>query len=242
VKVGQLYLAAVPGEFTIMAGHRLRKTIADELRVPLADVILAGYANSYAGYVTTPQEYDQQHYEGGGTHFGRWTLPAYQQEFAGLAAALRDGRPAPASDGTPRDLNGKQLNFQTGVVFDDKPIGKSFGSVSVDANAAYQRGQTVAIEFWTGHPKNNLRRNGTFLEVQRQQNGQWVAVADDGDWSTTYRWVRSGIANSLAKISWTIPADTPAGTYRIVHHGDYKNGWTGRIAPFSGTSRTFTVS
>jgi neutral ceramidase len=241
LKVGRLHLAAVPAEFTIMAGYRLRRTVADELRVPVTDVILAGYANSYSGYVTTPQEYDQQHYEGGSTQFGKWTLGAYQQEFAALAASLRDGRPSPAGDGSPRDLTGKQLNFQTGVVFDDKPIGKSFGSVNVDANAAYQRGQTVAVEFWTGHPKNNLRRGGTFLEVQRQQGSTWVPVADDGDWSTIYRWARSGLANSLAKISWTIPSDTPAGTYRIVHNGDYKNGWTGQIHPFTGRTRTFTV-
>ncbi len=242
VKVGPLYLAAVPGEFTIMAGYRLRKTVAEELRVPIADVILSGYANSYAGYVTTPQEYDLQHYEGGATHFGKWTLPAYQQEFAGLAAALRDGRPAPASDGMPRDLNGKQLNFQTGVVFDDAPIGKPFGSMNVDANASYQRGQTVTTEFWTGHPKNNLRRGGTFLEVQKQQGTSWVTVADDGDWSTMYRWARSGIANSTAKITWAIPSNAAPGNYRIVHYGDYKNGWTGKISPISGTSRTFAVS
>lgn len=242
VKVGQLHLVAVPAEFTIVAGYRLRKTVADELRVPVQDVVLSGYSNSYHGYVTTPEEYDLQHYEGGSTHFGKWTLPAYQQEFAALAASLRDGRPAPADDGAPRDLTGKQLNFQTGVVFDDAPIGKPFGSMNVDANPSYQRGQTVATEFWTGHPKNNLHRNGTFLEVQRQQGNSWVTVADDGDWNTTYRWVRNGIAFSLAKIAWTVPADTPAGTYRIVHHGDYKNGWTGRIHPFTGTSRTFTVS
>jgi neutral ceramidase len=242
IKIGQLYLAAVPGEFTIVSGYRVRKTVADELDVPVENVILSGYANSYAGYTTTPEEYDQQDYEGGSTHFGRWTLPAYQQQFAGLAASMRAGRDAPADDGTPRDLTGKQLNFQTGVVFDDKPLFKSFGSVNVDAQATYQRGQAVAVEFWTGHPKNNLRRGGTFLEVQRQVGNGWEIVADDGDWSTTYRWVRSGVANSLAKIAWTIPANATPGTYRIVHYGDYKNGWTGKVSPFTGTSRTFTVS
>jgi neutral ceramidase len=34
---------------------------------------------------------------------------------------------------------------------------------------------------------------------------------------------------------------TPAGTYRIVHHGDAKN-LLGTITPFTGTSRTFTVT
>jgi neutral ceramidase len=241
LKVGSLYFAGVPAEFTIVSGLRLRRTIAAELGISADNVILAGYANDYAGYVTTPEEYDAQHYEGGATHFGRWTLPAYQQSFAGLADAMRDGTASPTDDGPLLDLADKQLNFQTGVVFDDKPLGKDFGSVNTDASTSYKRGDTVSVSFWTGHPKNDLHRNGTFLEVQRQVNGQWVRVADDNDWSTTYRWARSGIANSTATITWEIPTDTPAGSYRIVHFGDYKNGWTGKISPFNGASRTFTV-
>jgi hypothetical protein len=44
-----------------------------------------------------------------------------------------------------------------------------------------------------------------------------------------------------AQITWTVPAGTPAGTYRIVHHGDAKN-LLGSVTPFTGTSRTFTVN
>lgn len=33
-----------------------------------------------------------------------------------------------------------------------------------------------------------------------------------------------------------------AGTYRIVYFGDYKNGLTGKINAFTGTSGTFTIS
>ena len=40
-------------------------------------LVVAGLSNAYAGYVTTAEEYDKQHYEGGSTHFGRWTLAAY---------------------------------------------------------------------------------------------------------------------------------------------------------------------
>ncbi|MDQ1656515.1 MAG: neutral ceramidase, partial [Cryptosporangiaceae bacterium] len=35
--------------------------------------------------------------------------------------------------------------------------------------------------------------------------------------------------------------DTPPGTYRIVHYGDSKS-LLGTITPFTGASRTFTVS
>lgn len=99
----------------------------------------------------------------------------------------------------------------------------------------------MTVSFVTGHPKNNLHRNGTFLEVQRQVGSQWQRVADDGDWETTYRWERTGLADSKATITWRIPAAAAPGTYRVVHHGDAKSV-TGTITPFTGTSRAFSVS
>ncbi|CRK61939.1 FIG01123778: hypothetical protein [Alloactinosynnema sp. L-07] len=240
VKLGQLHLVAMPAEVTIVSGLRVRRTVAAELGVPIENVLIQAYANDYSQYVTTPEEYDKQQYEGGSTLFGRNTLPAYQQEFAKLAQSLRTGTPLAAGP-TPGKPPFTDLNLQTGVVFDDKALTQKFGQVLTQPSAAYQRGQTVTVKFVTGHPKNNLRRNGTFLEIYRQVAGQWVRVADDGDWSTRYRWERVGVANSEATITWAIPADTPPGSYRVVHHGDWKSGWTGAISPFTGTSNTFTV-
>ncbi|GAA3573094.1 neutral/alkaline ceramidase [Kribbella ginsengisoli] len=237
VKLGQFYLVAMPGEVTIVAGLRLRRTVAGELGVPIENVLVSGYSNAYSSYVTTPEEYQLQQYEGGSTLFGKYTLPAYQQEFAGLAKALKAGTPVPPGTHPPKPITA-ELNLQTGVVFDAPPPFKSFGQVLTDAAPQYQRGATVSVVFVTGHPKNNLHRNGTFLEVQRQVGGQWQRVADDGDWNTTYRWERGGLADSKATITWKA---TEPGTYRIVHHGDSK-ALNGTITPFTGTSRTFTVS
>jgi neutral ceramidase len=241
VRIGPLHLVAVPGEVTIVAGLRIRRSVATELGVPLENVLIQGYANEYSQYVTTPEEFDLQQYEGGSTLFGRNTTPAYQQEFGKLAASLKAGT-ALAAGPTPGKPPFTDLNLQTGVVFDDKNLWHSFGQVLTEPSATYQRGQTATAVFVTGHPKNNLHRNGTFLEVQRLANGTWARHADDGDWSTRYQWKRVGVANSEATVTWQIPADTPAGTYRVVHHGDWKSGWNGAITPFTGTTRTFTVN
>ncbi|WP_436494235.1 neutral/alkaline ceramidase [Actinokineospora sp. HUAS TT18] len=241
VKLGQLHLVAMPAEVTIVSGLRIRRTVAAELGVPIENVLIQAYANDYSQYVTTPEEYDKQQYEGGSTLFGRNTLPAYQQELAKLAQSLKAGT-ALAAGPTPGKPPFTDLNLQTGVVFDDKDLFQRFGQVLTQPAAGYQRGQTVTAKFVTGHPKNNLHRNGTFMEVQREIAGQWVRVADDGDWSTRYRWARVGIANSEATITWDIPANTPPGRYRVVHHGDWKSGWTGAITPFTGTTDPFTVS
>ncbi|WP_374352203.1 neutral/alkaline ceramidase [Chitinimonas sp.] len=242
-RLGQLAIVAAPGEFTIMSGRRIRETVAQTLGIPFDNVIFAGYANAYSGYIATPEEYDAQHYEGASTHFGRWTQPAYQQLYHDLAVALRDGKPVDAGP-SPRDLSGKQTSLQTGVVLDNTPIFKRFGQLERDAGAAYARGQTVEVWFWTGHPKNNLRRGDTFLSVERWNGNGWQRVADDDSYDTIYRWVRIDAVwgTSQARISWKIPADAVPGQYRIVHYGDYKNGWNGQINGLSGSSRTFSVN
>lgn len=241
MKLGELYLVAAPGEFTITAGLRVRRTVAERLGVPLDRVLLQGYANAYSQYVTTPEEYDTQNYEGGSTLYGRYTLPAHQQEYARIAESLREGTELERGTAPP-DESGRQFTFQTGVVYDNPPAGKAFGTVLRAPDSSYARGATATVEFATGHPKNNVRRGSTFLEVQRLENGSWQRVLDDGDWETTYRWTRlNGLTGtSKATVTWDIAPDTAPGTYRIVHHGDARS-LLGKITPFTGATGTFTV-
>lgn len=97
--IGNAGMSAVPHEFTTVAGLRTRATIGDRLAPMGVDkTILAGYANAYAGYVVTPEEYTVQDYEGASTHFGKWTLPAWQTWFARLAEELCAREPDQALD------------------------------------------------------------------------------------------------------------------------------------------------
>ncbi|MCP5525527.1 MAG: neutral/alkaline non-lysosomal ceramidase N-terminal domain-containing protein [Verrucomicrobiales bacterium] len=100
LKVGDLAILSVPAEFTAMAGWRLRQTVESELE-PGVRTIVAGLSDAYAGYVTTFEEYaylddGYQTYEGASTHFGPFTLVAYQEQFAGMAASIRQDRPHPS--------------------------------------------------------------------------------------------------------------------------------------------------
>ncbi|MCY1017377.1 neutral/alkaline ceramidase [Pyxidicoccus sp. MSG2] len=246
VTVGNLALVAVPFELTTMAGRRLRRTVQERLApMGVTEVVIAGLANDYAGYVATREEYSRQAYEGASTHFGPWTLAALQQGFDGLAAALRDGQPVPPGP-TPRDLRSVQTSLQPGVVFDDKLLWVDFGDIVTDARATYARGDTVSVTFWGGHPKNDLRLEGTYLRVQRREpDGAWRDVADDSAWETRYRWRRENCVPTLAcsyvTVEWDVPADAAPGTYRLVHEGNWKSGWDGRVRPYSGASRAFSV-
>ncbi|KAG9092439.1 hypothetical protein FS749_015747, partial [Ceratobasidium sp. UAMH 11750] len=99
MRVGQLVILIVPGEFTTMAGRRIRESVRAKLISSGvigndAYVVLAGPANTYSHYVTTREEYGIQRYEGASTIYGPFTLEAYQNLYTGLVNYLADGAAA----------------------------------------------------------------------------------------------------------------------------------------------------
>lgn len=89
LRIGDLAIAAVQGEPTMVAGLRLERTARRALAgLGVRDVVVAGYANAYAGYTTTAEEYVSQAYEGGSTLFGQWSLAATQTVLARVCARL----------------------------------------------------------------------------------------------------------------------------------------------------------
>jgi neutral ceramidase len=84
-RLGPLRLAALPGEFTTVAGRRIAAALAPP-GGSREDVVLIGLAHDYAYYFTTPEEYDLQHYEGSSTLYGRWSATHVQHRLSRLAA------------------------------------------------------------------------------------------------------------------------------------------------------------
>ncbi len=240
LRLGPLYLIGIPGEVTITAGLRLRRTVAQIVGAALADVLVAGYSNGYIHYVTTPEEYEEQQYEGASTLFGRWELPALMQTAATLATAMRDG--APVIEGPPTtDLSGRGRRRRDRATLDVAPPGKSFGDVVVTPRPAYSAGQRVTVVFVGANPNNLLHRGGTYTEVQQLAGKAWGRIADDGDWDTRFSWARTGRGGSEVTVSWSIPESAANGEYRIVYHGDALVA--GReLQAFSGTSASFRVN
>ena len=241
LRIGNLVLLGTSFELTTMSGRRLRKSVLEILKNSGIDnVVLATYANTYSGYVTTKEEYDTQQYEGASTHFGPHTLMALQQEFGKLATALKDGKNISGGP-TPRDLSSEQTTLQTGIITDTQPMPWiPFGSTQTDVDSSYKPGSTVKVIFWGAHPKNNLRTQSTFLEVQKKEGENWLTIYNDNDVCTIYEWKRDFIANSKITITWNIPADIKSGEYRICHFGDSRDG-AGKIKSYTGISSTFKI-
>ncbi|KAJ6309910.1 hypothetical protein OIU76_014785 [Salix suchowensis] len=223
LRVGQLVILSAPGEFTTMAGRRLRDAVKTVLMSSGHEeynsnvhVVIAGLTNTYSQYVTTIEEYEMQRYEGASTLFGPHTLSAYIQEFKKLAAALTSGRsvePGPQ----PPDLLNKQISLLTPVVMDATPPGVHFGDCSSD----------VPSPLW----RSSKERKAGF------------PAYDDDDFCLLFKWSRPSklSTRSHATIEWRIPQSATPGVYRIRHFGAAKSLF-GSIRHFTGSSSAFVVT
>lgn len=244
MKIGQLGILAAPAEFTVMAGRRSRQVVEENKDTGIEYTVFSGYSDAYAGYVTTKEEYDTQQYEGASTHFGPWTEAAYRQQFHRLAMKMVNpkGKYWPSEEPEAPIKKPVSSDKTVTVLFDDKPLWVDFGQVIKDAKNKYQSGETVQVEFWGAHPNNNVRTGGSYLVIQKLQEGKWIDKFYDRDTCTKLVWKRDGVSFSKIHINWLIPEHQEGGFYRIVHLGDWKNGWTGKISGYKGISKKFLVN
>merc|ERR1711970_618030 len=126
LRIGQVLLLAVPGEFTTMAGRRLREAVAETAGIEGSKVVVAGLSNTYTHYITTWEEYQKQRYEAASTIYGPHTLLAYIQQFDRITKAMTMGESV--EPGTPPpDLSGQEISFVPGVLLDSPAPGHHFG-------------------------------------------------------------------------------------------------------------------
>ena len=216
-------------EPTTMSGFRMRKTVADTLGVDIDTVVCQGYTNSYGHYVTTPEEYDAQNYEGGATIFGRNELPAMLQVYEELARALADGKDVD-SGSAAGDLTGVIPSSPSGAPLVDAPeIGRNFGDV-IHAVRDVDAGQAALATFAFANPNNDLRLEDGYLIVR---NDAGDIVADDYDASTIVEFDHN-VAVTNARVTWNTIGMQP-GHYTLTMRGTWRDV-TGKLTDFEGTS------
>jgi neutral ceramidase len=248
-RIGSVAIAGIPGEMTIQGGRRLEAALeAALLPLGVTEVILTGLANEYSGYITTPEEYGSQEYEGASTLYGRLTFDAYKEIFVDLAVAMALNRPATVGGLPAPDLAlVPQIELQTGVIQDGVPQGAQFGQIVFDAELRVARGREVRVAWRSGHPKNDLRRNNSYVRIERSLGGdRWELVGWDATPDTRLWWVRDPECPidlcpwSRMAVVWSIPHDAVPGAYRIRFVGSSKDR-DGALTRYQGTSQTFTV-
>lgn len=245
VGIGPGTLVAHPWEITTAAGRRLRARVAATLSGS-GPVALIGLSNQYLQYLTTPEEYAQQHYEGASTLFGPDTLAVVSGHFAELARALRASR-----EGAPPSIH--MLSFET-----TRPVVRRVFSeatqlppridIDVPFLTRFEDHVALVLEFVAG-PTSSMRTDGGVLArvERRDASGAWVQASDANGRALDDRHedllfehlhharregrrhvaipyepegrTRPRDYHDLYRVLWVPAQGTPAGEYRIVLFG-----------------------
>ena len=130
--------------------------------------------------------------------------------------------------------------------------GAAFGDVLAQPAPKVAAGNTVTVQFQSAHPRNMKTRGLAIVEVEKlDANGQWQSFTHDRSPELLFRWqpfdptpylspvpLPGFVSTALAE--WKIPANTPAGQYRIRHRGVAVPA--GSPQAFEGVSQAFEVT
>ncbi|KAK7243480.1 hypothetical protein RIF29_38278 [Crotalaria pallida] len=246
LRLGKLIILSVPGEFTTMAGRRLREAVKETLISSgngefndETNVVIVGLTNTYSQYIATFEEYQQQWYEAASTLYGPHTLSAYIQEFKKLAQAMGKGKKIDGKGPSPPDLSSVQISLLHSPFGNSTPVGIKFGDIKEDIafpeSGYFTKGDRLSATFWSANPRYVLLTEGTFAAVERLQGERWIAIHDDDDLSLFFKWkLDNSSIHGLAAIEWEIPNDAISGIYRLRHFGAAKTTLTSPINYFTG--------
>lgn len=203
IRLGTLYLVCLPMEVTITAGLRIRRSVAEIVDTDTTHVLVQGYSNGYAHYLTTEHEYDEQRYEAGSTMFGRHQLQAVLDVCRTLATSMAEG--TPVSTGPPP----RPRRLPATLPVRSQARRQRVAPIRWPRSA--HAGQHIVAEFSADHPNFPIREQ--YLRVEHKRVAAWACVADDAGLSTSIRWRRER-GRFYARLVWQIP-EGASGEYRL---------------------------
>src|SRR4051794_35308256 len=206
LRVGDRLIVSIPGEMTVGMGRRVRAAVlaAAGPQSGIRAAVISGLANEYLSYFTTPEEYEQQHYEGAATLYGKYASLVLENTLADLAKRLATGQPAPAP--YPYDP-------RNGVADGAAPYGPGAASGAIVMQpTGVQRLQRSRITWQGGAQGLDKQLDHPFVRVQRRVRRGWRAVTDDLGLQVLWRVDDNGVYTA----EWEVPLTAATGTYRFV--------------------------
>lgn len=206
VRVGDGAIAAIPGEPTKEMGARVKLAVLQAMaRAGVQRVVIAGLADDYIQYLTTPEEYGQQSYEGASTVFGPNEATFLQEQLVDLATRLVEGRPAPE----PYPLDVSYGVHPDGPAY---PPGADHGTIAAQPPVRVRRLGHATLS-WQGGPSGHDRPVGSaFVVAERRVGARWTTADTDLGLKMLWRVDAQGRYHA----EWEVPLDAPLGTYRLV--------------------------
>ncbi|MFA5892093.1 MAG: neutral/alkaline non-lysosomal ceramidase N-terminal domain-containing protein [Actinomycetota bacterium] len=214
IRVGEALVAGIVGEPTIEVGRRVQAAMrlaADLPAAGIARTVVVGLAGEGSvGYWTTPEEYDQHHYEAGVTLWGKWSSNLIIATHEDLTRRMLGGLPDPEPQASISDATTGEPPVLTGD-------GGVAGAITVQPATEVPRMEIVTME-WTGGPGGNDRPlDAAFLTLQREVGDSWATAATDLDIGFQWRF-EDGVYRAV----YDILPSLAVGTYRLrVTSGSY---------------------
>lgn len=238
LRIGDVVAAAVPGEITVQMGRRVKKRLLARAPAGIAPIVV-GLANDYMAYITTPEEFDVQDYEGTFTLWGRQEGPLVSERLGALADRLFRGEPNPPSI-TPPDTSWIQAENVSPVSQAAAALpGRAPGTVLSQVAASAERGAVASFAWVGGAPSVEMPPDVAFVETQRRDGDAWETAFWDEGYETILDYYREGLEDRWG-IQWDVTMDAPAGEYRFLVHGNRYDG--DDVVPYELTSSAFVVT
>ncbi len=176
IKINDTVVLPLPFEVTTEAGRRMAERVSAEFAKANNNVEhtwIAGNANGYFGYTTTPEEYALQNYEGGHTLYGQYSTPYLTAQLGQLAKDVNE-------KGSVLELLPKwDYTLKVNEFFPKQVV--SSGSRKVleqpEIHFAEAANEEDYIEFeWLDVGASEIKLHEPLAKVEVLLDGQWITM------------------------------------------------------------------
>jgi neutral ceramidase len=239
--IGPVLIVAAPAELTTMSGRRIREAVLSQAAsISASHVVIAGLANDYSGYVSTPEEYAFQHYEGAHTLYGPKTFDVHLATFLDLAQSLRVAGLEDVEDLAPlyfRPLG----NFLYPTKVDGKAPWERVGKFLRQPPPSSSRGDELSFVVRSGLP-SRFRDQGSIFVLEKKRSTGWVRHELPS--LTQIEWSREKIplCFNCSRLELRMPSSgLGSGEYRVLQRGLWQP-LVGSARSYQSESRAFSIA
>ncbi|MBI2705602.1 MAG: neutral/alkaline non-lysosomal ceramidase N-terminal domain-containing protein [Actinobacteria bacterium] len=182
IRVGDAMIVGLPFEITVESGRRIEAAVRDATGGSGIDrVVVSSVANEYSGYVASPEEYQQQRYEGAHTLYGPATQPFLAKHAAQLAAMTVKG------DVVQEAVPERRFDLRVRHHLPRSAGGETRVTRRLLGHPRYHDATATSDGYWSldwlDVAPPSLCWHEPLVKVEASEGGSWVTFADDQGWA-----------------------------------------------------------
>ena len=181
IKINDTVVMPLPFEITTESGRRMAASVSDAFQQANQEVKhawIAGNANGYFGYSTTPEEYERQNYEGGHTLYGKYTTPYLAAQLGELAKDMN------AQEHVLELLPEWEYDITVNQFFPEKNVSsgdrKVIGQPNAHLSEAANEEDYIELA-WLDVGASEINLHEPLVKVESLILGQWIEMQNAGE-------------------------------------------------------------